>query len=59
MELALRESINLRHKEIRDGHLLLGLIREGRSLGPRTLVDSGVDLGMLRDEVLRRMSEAA
>lgn len=59
MELALREAIQLKHNDIRDGHLLLGLIREGEGLGPRTLVDAGVDLGMLRDEVLRRMSEAA
>lgn len=59
MELALRESVDLRSKQIRDGHLLLGLIREGQSLGPRTLADSGVNLSVLRDEVLRRMSEAA
>lgn len=59
MELALRESINLRHDEIRDGHLLLGMLRDGEGLGPRALVDAGVDLSVLRDEVLRRMSEAA
>jgi len=59
MELALREAVHRKHKEIRDGHLLLGVIREGQSLGPRMLADAGVDLGMLRDEVLRRMSEAA
>lgn len=59
MELALRESINLRHNEIRDGHLLLGILRDGEGRGPRALIEAGVDLGMLRDEVLRRMSEAA
>lgn len=59
MELSLREAIHLKSHDIRDGHLLLGVIREAQSLGPRMLADAGVDLGMLRDEVLRRMSEAA
>jgi len=59
MELALRESLQLKHNDIRDGHLLLGLIREGDGLALRVLMDAGVDPGMLRDEVLRRMSEAA
>ena len=59
MELALREAINLRHNEIADGHLLLGMLRDGAGRGPRALVAAGVDLSMLRDEVLRRMSEAA
>lgn len=59
MELSLREAVHLKSQEIRDGHLLLGVIREAQSLGPRILADAGVDLGVLHEDVLRRMSEAA
>jgi ATP-dependent Clp protease ATP-binding subunit ClpA len=59
LELALRESLRLKNNEIRSGHLLLGLIREGTSPGPLLLMEAGVALPELRDEVLRRMTEAA
>ncbi|MEN3537026.1 Clp protease N-terminal domain-containing protein [Microbispora sp. ZYX-F-249] len=51
LELALREAIALKSKEIRDGHILLGIIREGEGLGVRILTDAGVDLPALRAEV--------
>lgn len=59
LELSLRESLRLKHNEIRDGHLLLGIIREGTSAGPRLLMAAGVELPALRDEVIRRLAEAA
>lgn len=59
LELALRESIQLKHNEIRDGHLLLGIIREGTSPGPQILMAAGVTLPTLREDVIRRMTEAA
>jgi ATP-dependent Clp protease ATP-binding subunit ClpA len=51
LELALREALRLRHKYIADGHLLLGLLREGEGLAVRILVAVGVDLDSLRRDV--------
>ncbi|MEU6427477.1 Clp protease N-terminal domain-containing protein [Microbispora sp. NPDC046973] len=51
LELALREAIALKSRDIRDGHILLGVIREGEGLGVRILADAGVDLPALRTEV--------
>ncbi len=51
LELALREAIALKSRDIRDGHILLGVIREGEGLGVRILTDAGVDLSELRAEV--------
>ena len=51
LELSLREAIALKSRSITDGHLLLGLIREGEGLAAQVLHDRGVDLPALRDEV--------
>ncbi|WP_147942562.1 hypothetical protein OHB01_04620 [Microbispora hainanensis] len=51
LELALREAIALKSKDIRDGHVLLGIIREGEGLGVRILAGAGIDLSELRTEV--------
>ena len=51
LELSLREAIALKSRSITDGHLLLGLIREGEGLAAKVLHDRGVDLPALRDEV--------
>jgi ATP-dependent Clp protease ATP-binding subunit ClpA len=51
LELSLREALALKSRSITDGHLLLGLIREGQGLGAKVLHDRGVDLPALRDEL--------
>ncbi|MEU7912661.1 Clp protease N-terminal domain-containing protein [Microbispora bryophytorum] len=51
LELALREAVALKSKDIRDGHILLGVIREGEGLGVRILTDAAVDLSELRAEI--------
>jgi ATP-dependent Clp protease ATP-binding subunit ClpA len=43
LELSLRESLALKHREIRDGHILLGLIREGEGLAAHLLADAGAE----------------
>jgi ATP-dependent Clp protease ATP-binding subunit ClpA len=43
LELSLRESLRLGSGEIAVGHLVLGLLREGRGLGARVIVDHGLD----------------
>ena len=51
LELSLREALRLRHKHIADGHILLGLLREGEGLAVQILVGAGVDLDSLRRAV--------
>lgn len=59
LELSLREALRLQHKYIGSGHLLLGLLREGDGLAARLLVDAGVDLRALREDVTRRIPPKA
>lgn len=55
LELALRESIRLRHRNIEPEHILLGLLREGEGLAVQLLVEQGVDLEGLNQAVSQRM----
>ena len=51
LELALREAIALKSRSITDGHIALGLIREGEGLAVKVLHDRGVDVPALRDDL--------
>ena len=51
LELALREAIALKQKTITDGHIALGLLREGQGLAMKVLADLGVDAADLRRDV--------
>jgi hypothetical protein len=57
MELALRESLQLRHNALGTEHLLLGLIREGDGLAAQILVKLGADLQQLRSTVLTLLKQ--
>jgi hypothetical protein len=52
LEYSLREALALGHKEIDTGHILLGLLREGTGRGVQVLVERGVDLGVLREQIV-------
>ncbi|MEV7012532.1 Clp protease N-terminal domain-containing protein [Streptosporangium sp. NPDC051022] len=52
LELSLREALALRQKTICDGHLLLGILREGGGLASRVIADAGIDAGPLRQEIV-------
>ncbi|MEV8630154.1 Clp protease N-terminal domain-containing protein [Streptosporangium sp. NPDC051023] len=52
LELSLRETLALGQKSIQDGHLLLGLLREGGGLASRVIADAGIDAGTLRQEIV-------
>jgi ATP-dependent Clp protease ATP-binding subunit ClpA len=56
LELSLREALRLKHKEISDGHILLGLLREGEGLAMKVLCDHGIDAAVLRREVTAALS---
>ncbi|MEV0969079.1 Clp protease N-terminal domain-containing protein [Microtetraspora glauca] len=59
LELSLREAIALKSKEIRDGHILLGLLREAEGLGARVISSSGIDIATLRIELERLLAPSA
>ena len=52
LELSLEEARNLGHNYVGTEHLLLGLIRENDGLAARVLINLGVKLEQVRDEVL-------
>jgi ATP-dependent Clp protease ATP-binding subunit ClpA len=51
LELSLRETLALKQKEITDGHIALGLLREGEGLAMKVLADLGVDTDALRRDL--------
>jgi ATP-dependent Clp protease ATP-binding subunit ClpC len=53
LELAVEEARRLGHNYIGTEHLLLGLIREGESIGAKALISLGVNLDTVREEVIK------
>jgi ATP-dependent Clp protease ATP-binding subunit ClpA len=51
LELSLREAIAMKSKSIADGHLALGLLREGEGLAMKVLADRGIDPVELRRDL--------
>ena len=51
LELSLREALALKHRHIADGHIALGLLREGEGLAMKVLADRGIDPVELRREI--------
>ena len=43
--------LRLKADRIADGHLLLGLLREGKGLAAKVMADAGIDLDVLRAEI--------
>ncbi len=52
IELAMEEARALGHNYIGTEHLLLGLIREGEGVASQVLVNLGLELGKVREEVM-------
>jgi ATP-dependent Clp protease ATP-binding subunit ClpA len=51
LELSLREAIAMKSKSIADGHIALGMLREGEGLAMKVLHDRGVDPAELRRDL--------
>ena len=51
LELSLREALALEHRHIADGHIALGLLRDGEGLAMKVLHDRGIDPVELRREI--------
>jgi ATP-dependent Clp protease ATP-binding subunit ClpC len=56
LELSLREALQLGHSHIGTEHILLGLVREGSDEGAQVLLDLGIELVQLRENVLQLIS---
>ncbi|GIH69575.1 Clp protease N-terminal domain-containing protein [Sphaerimonospora thailandensis] len=56
LELSLREALAMKSKEIRDGHILLGILRDGEGLGVRVMTDAGIDPRSLRTMLRTRLT---
>ena len=52
LELAAEEARSLGHNYIGTEHILLGLIREGEGIASQVLLNSGLDLSVVRNEVM-------
>jgi ATP-dependent Clp protease ATP-binding subunit ClpA len=51
LELSLREALAQKSKSIADGHIALGLLREGEGLAMKVISDRGIDADALRREI--------
>ena len=51
LELSLREALAMKSKSIADGHITLGVLREGEGLAAKILFDRGVDVEALRQDL--------
>ncbi|MDD4013263.1 MAG: ATP-dependent Clp protease ATP-binding subunit [Candidatus Omnitrophica bacterium] len=58
IELAMDEARSLGHNYIGTEHLLLGLIREGDGVASQVLMNMGLDLKSVRDEVLNLLGSS-
>jgi len=58
LELAAEEARSLGHNYIGTEHLLLGLIREGEGIASQVLLNLGLDLNTVRNEVMELLGSA-
>ena len=58
LELAAEEARSLGHNYIGTEHLLLGLIREGEGISSQVLLNLGMDLNSVRNEVMSLLGSA-
>ncbi|MBL7151763.1 MAG: ATP-dependent Clp protease ATP-binding subunit [Candidatus Omnitrophica bacterium] len=58
LELAAEEARSLGHNYIGTEHLLLGLIREGEGIASQVLLNLGLDLNRVRNEVMELLGSA-
>lgn len=59
LELSLREALALKHKAITDGHVLLGLIREGEGLAMQIITEAGISPTRVREALVQELSSPA
>ncbi len=58
IELAIDEAKNLNHNYVGTEHLLLGLVREGEGVASQVLMNLGLSLAAIREEILNLLGHA-
>ncbi len=58
IELAMDEARSLGHNYVGTEHILLGLIREGEGVASQVLLNLGLDLGRVRNEIMELLGTA-
>jgi ATP-dependent Clp protease ATP-binding subunit ClpA len=56
LELSLREAVALKSGSIADGHIALGILRDGEGVAMKVLAVRGVDPTVLRDEIMTTLA---
>ncbi|QUH25408.1 ATP-dependent Clp protease ATP-binding subunit [Serpentinicella alkaliphila] len=56
-ELSFTEARSMGHNYVGTEHLLLGLIREGEGLGAKVLMELGVSLEKIREQILKQLND--
>ncbi|MWA05023.1 hypothetical protein F8568_032610 [Actinomadura sp. LD22] len=59
VQLSLRHAVRLKHKEIRSGHILLGILHDDGFAAARLATAAGADTAALRAEVTRLITTEA
>lgn len=59
LELSFREARRMGHNYIGTEHLLLGIMKEGESVAVRILIDLGLEVQKLMNEIAKTLSEEA
>jgi ATP-dependent Clp protease ATP-binding subunit ClpA len=59
LELSLRHAVRLKQKEIRSGHILLGLLHDKDFLAARLAAEAGADVASLRADITRLLTAEA
>jgi ATP-dependent Clp protease ATP-binding subunit ClpA len=59
LELSLRHAVRLKQKEIRSGHILLGILHDKDFLAVRLATEAGVDVRGLRADITRLITTEA
>jgi ATP-dependent Clp protease ATP-binding subunit ClpA len=59
LELSLREALALKSKSIDDGHIALGILRDGEGVAMKMLADRGVDPAALGEEIRSALRSSA
>jgi len=59
LELSLREAVALKSGSIDDGHIALGILRDGEGVAMKMLADRGIDVATLREEIRNVLTSSA
>jgi ATP-dependent Clp protease ATP-binding subunit ClpA len=59
LELSLREAVALKSGSIADGHIALGILRDGDGVAMKMLADRGIDTAALADEIRNTLKASA